>query len=119
VRRRDLQPLGPRPHSYLGTVELSITIAFDVEIIWRISGHFPDWREFFLHRHNLLDMTLAVATAIIQIPLINNSPVYRWLTIFQLARFYRVILFVPRMRPLLVRRTYISIQRSPSRIKHS
>lgn len=91
-------------------MELYITIAFDVEIIWRIAGHFPDWREFFLHRHNLLDMTIAVTTAIIQIPFINNSPVYRWLTIFQLARFYRVILFVPRMRPLLVRITYISMR---------
>lgn len=85
------------------TVELYFTVAFDVEILWRMAAAFPDWRSFFMHRHNLLDLTLVVATTIIQIPGINGSRVYTWLTIFQLARFYRVILFVPRMKPLLVR----------------
>lgn len=54
-------------------------------------------------------MSLAAATATIQLPFIKNSSVYPWLTIFQLARFYRVILFVPRMRPLLVCGIYLAL----------
>ena len=30
----------------------------------------------------------------------HRSPAYPWLTVFQLACFYRVILEVPHMRPL-------------------
>lgn len=82
--------------------ELGITIAFDFEIIIRILATLPDWRSFFSHGHNWLDLTLAIGSSIIQIPMIHDSAVYPWFTIFQLARFYRVILEVPRMRPLLV-----------------
>lgn len=83
--------------------ELAITIAFDFEIILRILASLPDWREFFRHGNNWLDLTLAIGSTVIQIPLIYNSPAYPWFTIFQLARFYRVILVVPRMKPLLLR----------------
>ena len=82
--------------------ELAFTIAFDIEIIWRILATLPNWRTFFNYAHNWIDLTLVLATSIIQIPVIHNSAVYPWFTIFQLARFYRVILEVPRMRPLLV-----------------
>lgn len=40
---------------------------------------------------------------VIQIPPIPSSQVYPWLTVFQLLRWYRVVLLVPRMKPLLVR----------------
>lgn len=82
--------------------ELGITIAFDFEIILRVIATLPDWRNFLNHGNNWLDTTLAIGSSIIQIPMIHNSGVYPWFTIFQLARFYRVILEVPRMRPLLV-----------------
>jgi voltage-dependent calcium channel len=82
--------------------ELGITIAFDFEIVLRVLATLPDWRSFFNHGNNWLDTVLAVGSSIIQIPVIHNSEVYPWFTIFQLARFYRVILEVPRMRPLLV-----------------
>lgn len=78
-------------------------MAFDFEIIWRIWGYLPDWRAFGDSGSNGLDLLLAVITTIIQIPAIRDSSVYKWLTIFQLVRFYRVILAVPTMRPLLVR----------------
>ena len=42
-------------------------------------------------------------TTIIQIPIIHNSEGYPWLTIFQIARFYRVIIAIPNMRRLLAR----------------
>ncbi|KAE9397917.1 hypothetical protein BT96DRAFT_1020456 [Gymnopus androsaceus JB14] len=82
--------------------EMGITIAFDLEIIVRMLASLPDWRSFFVRGQNWLDMTLAVGSSIIQIPVIKDSTVYPWFTVFQLARFYRVILEVPRMRPLLL-----------------
>ncbi|KAJ6589250.1 Ion transport protein-domain-containing protein [Mycena capillaripes] len=51
---------------------------------------------------NWLDTALAVGCSVIQVPAIRNSAVYPWFTIFQLMRFYRVILVVPRMKPLLL-----------------
>ncbi|KAJ3560877.1 hypothetical protein NP233_g10548 [Leucocoprinus birnbaumii] len=58
--------------------ELGITLAFDVEIAVRLLGAFPNWREFWLRKRNAIDLVLA------------------------LARFYRVILVVPTMKPLLL-----------------
>ncbi|KAJ2913591.1 hypothetical protein MD484_g6822, partial [Candolleomyces efflorescens] len=82
--------------------ELVITLAFDLEIILRVLATLPDWRTFFQHGNNWLDTFLAIICSIIQIPAIQSSSVYPWFTIFQLARFYRVILVVPRMKPLLL-----------------
>ncbi|KAJ7730944.1 Ion transport protein-domain-containing protein, partial [Mycena olivaceomarginata] len=107
----------------LFVAELSITIAFDVEILLRIAAAFPDWRAFFGFGarvsagekaqqgqdrdtrgagQNWLDAALTVGASVIQVPAIQHSPVYPWFTIFQLMRFYRVILAVPRMKPLLL-----------------
>lgn len=85
-------------------MELAFTLAFDVEMIIRMFAYFPDWRAFVSEPRNMFDLFLAVTTSIIQIPAIADDPVYRWLTIFQLARWYRFVLVFPRMRPLLVSR---------------
>jgi hypothetical protein len=78
-------------------------LAFDLEIVIRFVGHLPNWSSFFSTSHqNSFDLLLAVVTTIIQIPPIPNTSVYSWLTIFQLMRWYRVVIVVPRMRPLLV-----------------
>ncbi|KAJ3847312.1 Ion transport protein-domain-containing protein [Lentinula lateritia] len=82
--------------------ELGITFAFDLEIVVRMLATLPDWRSFFVRAQNWLDVILAVGSSIIQIPVIKDSTVYPWFTIFQLMRFYRVILEVPRMKPLLL-----------------
>ncbi|KAJ3843127.1 Ion transport protein-domain-containing protein [Lentinula raphanica] len=82
--------------------ELGITFAFDLEIVVRWLATLPDWRSFFTRAQNWLDVILAVGSSIIQIPVIKDSSVYPWFTIFQLMRFYRVILEVPRMKPLLL-----------------
>jgi voltage-dependent calcium channel len=82
--------------------ELILTIVFDVEIVIRVIAYLPDWRAFAARGQNWLDLILAIGSTIIQIPVIHNSNVYPWLTIFQLARFYRVILEIPRVKPLLV-----------------
>ncbi|PWY99256.1 hypothetical protein BCV70DRAFT_200837 [Testicularia cyperi] len=86
-------------------IELYFTIAFDVEIVMRFLAFLldGDWRSFLASKQNRADLFLAVITSIIQIPVIQNSAVYAWLTFFQLARFYRVIAAIPRMRVLLVR----------------
>jgi hypothetical protein len=83
--------------------ELGLTLAFDIEIIVRFLAYLPNWRDFFNLGSNWLDLILAIGSSIIQIPVIHESEVYPWLTAFQLMRFYRVILEVPRMKPLLVR----------------
>jgi len=96
--------------------ELALTVVFDVEIILRIVAELPAWRRFFHHGNNWLDLVLAVGSSLIQIPAIHNSELYPWLTIFQLARFYRVILEFPRMKPLMV--SAVSTTISDRRLKH-
>ncbi|KAG9050174.1 calcium channel protein [Tulasnella sp. UAMH 9824] len=88
---------------FLDSFELVATIAFDVEMVWRIAGYLPNWRGFNEKGVNWFDLFLAIVTTIIQIPPIHNWTYYPWLTAAQLARFYRVILAVPTMRPLLLR----------------
>nr|GAT59750.1 predicted protein [Mycena chlorophos] len=113
--------ISTRQEDILYDAELGITALFDLEIILRFFAALPDWRGFFglggvmnraarkkqgQHMHspaqNWLDLILAVGSSIIQIPFIHNSPIYPWFTILQLMRFYRVILVVPRMKPLLL-----------------
>ena len=55
-----------------------------------------------MQRNNYLDLVLAFGSTAIRIPMVHNSPVYAWLAIFQLARFYRIILEIPCMKPLLL-----------------
>ncbi|CAO1632713.1 unnamed protein product [Parajaminaea phylloscopi] len=88
--------------------ELYLTVAFDVEILLRFISYVldDDWRSFFNGYYggrNKVDLGLCVITSIIQIPAIRHSDVYPWLTIFQLQRFYRVIIAAPRMERLLLR----------------
>lgn len=65
--------------------ELVIMIAFNIEIAIHLVAHLPDWRCFFIHGTNYLDVVLATGLMIIQLPAICNLPAYPWLTIFQLA----------------------------------
>jgi hypothetical protein len=90
--------ISPTHAQILNVGELVITIAFELRFI----ADLPDWRGFFVQGNNYLDLVLAVGLTIMQIPVIHNSQAYPWLTISQLARFYRVILEIPRMKPLLL-----------------
>lgn len=94
--------IGPMHQEIIDKGELVLTIVFDIEIFVRVLAHLPDWRSFFYWGQNWLDLVLAIGSTVIQIPVIHNSPAYPWLTIFQLTRFYRVILEIPRMKPLLL-----------------
>ena len=50
-----------------------------------------------------MDLSLAIITAIIQLPPIHLSgQPYFWMTFFQIVRIYRVVLAVPLTRDLIV-----------------
>lgn len=85
------------------TLQMIITILFDVDIISRFLLHFPKWRTFFQFKRNMFDLLLAVATTVMLVPAVNTSQVYPWLTVFIIARFWRVVVGIPRMAILTVR----------------
>ena len=95
-------PYSHRAERDTENLELGFTIGFDLEMIIRVTGFLPDWRAFFSKGRNSFDLFLAVMSSIIQIPAITAAAAYPWLTVFQLLRWYRVILAFPRMKPLLV-----------------
>jgi voltage-dependent calcium channel len=86
----------------LDITESVATAIFALEIIVRFVISFPDWRAFFRRKTNCVDLFIAVATSVIQIPAIRNSSSYGWLTIFQIMRVYRIIIALPITRDLLV-----------------
>lgn len=81
--------------------ETCITFILLAEVIIRFAA---DWRNFFWSKRNVVDLSLAVITAIIQLPPIRTSgQAYAWLTIFQILRVYRVVLAWSITRDLIVR----------------
>lgn len=71
-----------------------------IEILLRFVA---DWRNFYKSKRNWVDLSLAVITAVIQLPPIHSSgQIYAWLTVFQIMRIYRVVLAVSVTRDLLV-----------------
>lgn len=92
--------MSPRRGRFIDASETVVTLLLFVEIVIRFS---VDWRKFFRHRHNYLDLGLAVMTVIMQIPPIHRSgQAYAWLTIFQVLRIYRVVLAIPWTRDLIL-----------------
>lgn len=82
-------------------METVATTVLFLEIILRFAS---DWRNFPKSRHNWVDLSLAIITAVIQLPLGHVSDqTYAWLTFFQIIRIYRVVLAVPLTRDLIVR----------------
>ncbi|KAJ4523500.1 calcium channel protein [Exophiala dermatitidis] len=86
--------------SFIMNSETVVTLLLLIEIILRF---LCDWRHFFRGKRNCFDLFLAVVTTIIQIPPIRNSgAAYDWLTAFQIARIYRVVLAVRVTRELVM-----------------
>lgn len=83
--------------------ELWFTVAFAVEIAIRFLVCFPKPGEFFDSKKNMVDLILVAVTLVIQIPLIHRSHVYVYLTVFQVVRIYRPIIYVQRLRSLIVK----------------
>ncbi|KAH8845237.1 hypothetical protein MCOR27_007117 [Pyricularia oryzae] len=89
----------PERVQFIRTTELVVTILLVFEIIYRFAA---DWRDFHRRPRNLVDLFLAIATAVIQIPIIRDSgETYEWLTVFQILRAYRVVLAIPVTNKLI------------------
>jgi hypothetical protein len=94
--------MGVSRRNFIDLSETGVTIILVIEIILRFG---VDWRHFFKDRRNMVDLAIAIITAIIQIPAIKQSHdgrAYAWLTVFQIMRIYRVVLSIPMTRDLIV-----------------
>lgn len=77
---------------FISISQIATTFILLFEIIFRFAAAFPDWRSFFLSPPNIIDIFLAIITTVILLPQIRSSDIaYGWLSIFQIARIYRVI----------------------------
>ena len=88
--------------NFIDRTETIVTLILLVEIVVRF---IVDWRHFFKSKRNLTDLSIAIITTVIQIPAIKSShggKAYAWLTFFQIARTYRLVLAVPVTRDLIV-----------------
>ncbi|TQS36328.1 hypothetical protein Golomagni_03227 [Golovinomyces magnicellulatus] len=84
---------------FIGISEAIVTLFLSFEIIIRF---LVDWREFFFNNRNLVDLGLALITTVMLAPPIRNSErLYAWLTFFQIARIYRLIIAIPVTRSLI------------------
>lgn len=80
--------------STLYRFELILTCILFAEILLRLALYLPYWRVFFSSRANCFDLLLGIITMIIIIDPVRKSlgHAYFWLSFFQIARFYRVVL---------------------------
>lgn len=79
---------------FLYRCEAAFTCIFLAEIIIRFVLYLPHWRVFFKSKMNAFDLVLAIITSIIILNPVKErlGHGYYWLTVFQIARFYRVVL---------------------------
>ena len=85
---------------FLMDTETVVTLLLLIEIIFRIAS---DWRKFFYSRRNWFDLGLAIITTVTQIPPIRNAgQTYAWLSFFQIARIYRVVMAFRVTRDLIM-----------------
>ena len=84
---------------FIDDTETIVACILVFEILLRF---ITDWRNFHKSQRNWIDLSLAIITAVIQIPYIHNSgEAYEWLTFFQIIRIYRVVLAVSLTRELI------------------
>jgi hypothetical protein len=80
----------------LESAEAGFTIYFAIEIVMRIMAA-ESWSSFWKKHSNRVDVFIAVATSVIQLPIVRQLTWYRYLTVFNVLRFYRVVPLVPRI----------------------
>lgn len=84
--------------------EIFTTSILGLEILLRLIVYLPNLRLFFSSSMNCIDLALAIITGIILSPPIHNhSILYSWLTFFQIARIYRIIISIYFARDLWAR----------------
>ncbi|KAI8140598.1 Ion transport protein-domain-containing protein [Fennellomyces sp. T-0311] len=84
----------------LDNAETAFTFLFAFEIVLRMVGA-PGWMQFWASGRNKFDLFLVIVTCVIQLPMIQDSYSYKYLTIFQCLRQYRLFICIPRVRKLL------------------
>jgi voltage-dependent calcium channel len=85
--------------TFIMNTETVVTFLLALEIIIRFAC---DWRRFHKSKRNWVDLFLVVITLVIQVPAIRNSnEPYAWLSTFQIARIYRLVIAVRVTRELL------------------
>lgn len=100
----------PQEIMRLEYTEMAFTVFFFVEICVRIVGH-STWKLFWKRKTNKFDLFLALTTVILQIPAIQRWEWFRYLTIFQVLRAYRLIPAIPGVRELMVSVLYRPLSR--------
>ncbi|KAF9327881.1 calcium channel protein [Podila minutissima] len=80
--------------------EMGFTILFLIEICLRMAGA-SSWNAFVKKKSNVFDLFLAIATTVILLPVVHNWEWYRYLTVFQVLRAYRLIPAIPGVRELM------------------
>ncbi|KAF9214504.1 calcium channel protein [Podila verticillata] len=80
--------------------EMGFTIIFLIEICLRIAGA-ASWKAFMKKKSNVFDLFLAIVTTILLLPVVHNWEWFRYLTIFQVLRSYRLIPAIPGVRDLM------------------
>ena len=86
--------------NFIMNSETVVTFLLLLDIILRF---LCDWRHFFHGKRNVVDLFIAIVTTVMQIPAIRNSgQPYAWLSAFQIARIYRVVLAVRVTRELVM-----------------
>jgi hypothetical protein len=88
--------------STIDQAELWFSILFALDIAIRFTVWPSASKRFFSSKKNNVDTFLVIATLIIQIPPIRRSSAYVYLTIFQVMRIYRPIMYVKSLRDLIV-----------------
>lgn len=90
---READMTASRAHT-LYHVEAAMTCILLLEIIIRFLLYYPAIKTFFISRKNCVDLGLAIITSIIILGPVKTrlGQAYYWLTFFQIARFYRVVL---------------------------
>ncbi|KAG7195586.1 calcium channel protein [Scheffersomyces spartinae] len=83
-------------HTFLYRFESVFTAIFVGEIALRFCLYYPDFKLFFKSKRNLFDLFLATITGIIILKPVKEAMghTYYWLTVFQVMRFYRVVMAV-------------------------
>ncbi|KAI9029793.1 Ion transport protein-domain-containing protein [Phycomyces nitens] len=84
----------------IDNAETAFTFIFVIEIIIRFVGA-PTWVQFWSSGRNRFDLFLVISTCVIQLPMIQDSEAYKYLTIFQVLRLYRLLICFPRVRRII------------------
>ncbi|KAI5291468.1 calcium channel protein [Ascosphaera aggregata] len=90
--------MGETREKLIDKTEMTVTALLVVEIVFRFIAEF---RKFHRHWRNWIDLFLAVITCVMQLPRVKNSRAYMGMTIFQIARAYRIVLAFTITRELV------------------